>query len=110
MKSFKDSARTRARLHEAVDDEEATRRFVWVLQLAQPRMRQMDIGEAIVALTPSLRGAFDIAQHRGRNGLAISRRQQRQHPCFLALQALQPARTIGRNQHRARSQHQTLRC
>jgi hypothetical protein len=80
------------------------------LRLTQPRMRQMDIGETIVAFAPRFRGALDIAQHRGRYCPAISGGQQRQHPCFLALQASQSAGSVRRDQHRARSQHQTLRC
>ena len=71
-KRLKDHARTRARLHEAVDDEKALRRVAGVFQLTQSGVRQMDIGEAIIALTPGFRRTFDIAEHRRRDRLAIS--------------------------------------
>src|ERR1700682_4868139 len=52
MKCFENGARTRAGLHEAVDDKKAPRRVVGVLRRRQTGMGQMDIGEAIIALTP----------------------------------------------------------
>ena len=63
MQRFEDGARTRSGLHEPVDDEKTPRRLVGVLQRRQTGMGQMDIGETVVALTPSLRSALDIAEH-----------------------------------------------
>jgi hypothetical protein len=72
-------------------------------------MRQMNVSEAIVALAPTFRSALDITQHRGRYCFAVTSGQQRQHPRFLAFQASEPARTVGRDQHGTGSQYESLR-
>ena len=79
-----------------------------VLQLRQPRVGQMDVGEAIVALAPGFRRTFDISEHRRRDRSAVGCRQQRQNSRFLAFQALQPVRAVCRNQNSASSQHEAL--
>jgi hypothetical protein len=110
MQCLENGARTRAGLHEAVDDEKAPRRLVGVLLRRQAGVGQMDIGEAIIALAPGFRGARDITDNRRRYRLAIRSGQQRQQPRFLASQALQSAGSVRRNHYRARSQQQTLGC
>jgi hypothetical protein len=68
----------------------------------------MNVSETIVAIAPTFRSAFDIAQHSGRYCLAVSSGQQRQDPRFLAFQAYEPARTVGREQHGTGPQHKSL--
>jgi hypothetical protein len=70
--SVKHRARLRARFHEAIGNEQAARRFRGVGGLRQTGVGKMDVGETIVAVPPSFRGALDIAQHRWRYRLAVS--------------------------------------
>ena len=51
--------------------EKAACRRVEVLQFGQTRMREMDVGEAVVALPPGISGARDIAEHRRCNCFPI---------------------------------------
>src|SRR5690348_737907 len=84
-KRFKDGARMRAGFHECVGDEKPPRRLARIIERGKARMREVNIGETIVALAPRLGGAFDIAQHPRRYRPAISRRQQRQHTQFVTI-------------------------
>jgi hypothetical protein len=63
IENFKNRPRLSARLHQFVGQEEPLCRCVRLLQFGQTRMRKMDVSQRIVAVPPTLSGAFDIAQH-----------------------------------------------
>jgi hypothetical protein len=67
-------ARLRARFHKAIGNEEAARRFRCIVWLGQTCMREMNVGETIIAFAPCFRGTLDIAQHRRRYRSAVSGR------------------------------------
>jgi hypothetical protein len=80
-----------------------------IIERAQPRVRQMNMGGEIVSLAPALGGAFDIADNRGRHGYAVGSGQQREHLLFAAFQALQLPGALRGHQDGAGAQHQALR-
>lgn len=72
-------------------------------------MRQVDMSEASIAVTPGFCGALDVAQHRRGHGLPVGRSQQGEDPRFLAAQTLQPTWPLRLEEYRAGTQHEPVR-
>ena len=106
---FKYGTRRRPVVQRALRHAQAMGRLRETIERMQPGMRQMDMGGEVVALAPRFGGAFDVAENGGRDGPAISGRQECEHLPFPACQAFQPAQALSRNQDGARAQHQTPR-